>query len=56
MTIDRGNLIEGGILWAATGLMVMYFLVFLFATWADRPRIGRNEYGELHINRPVWHV
>lgn len=42
--------VEGIALGLATGMMLLYFIVFLLATWSDRPRVGRYENGR---PRPV---
>jgi len=50
---DLGHWITMMILTIAMSGLVVYFVVFLLVTWADRPIVRRDDDGNLRVYRDV---
>jgi hypothetical protein len=48
-----GHIVETLVLWGVTIAYLIYFLIAVLVTWADRPITGHDEHGVLRVWRDV---
>jgi hypothetical protein len=53
LRFDLGHWIAMMVLTIATTGLLLYFVVFLLVTWADRPIVRRDDDGRLRVYRDV---